>query len=65
MKINIFYELNKYSTEITKPIKIKDIISNFINSKKLIEQNFLIFDESQKIIKMKIIKKKKIFQLKI
>ena len=50
MKINIFYELNKYSTEITKPIKIKDIISNFINSKKLIEQNFLIFDESQKII---------------
>ena len=58
MKINIFYELNKYSTEITKPIKIKDIISNFINSKKLIEQNFLVFDESQKIIsENKIVKK--------
>ncbi len=50
MKINIYYELSIYTTEIKEQITVKDLINSFLKSKDLNEKEFIVFDDSNNVI---------------
>ena len=50
MKINIYYELNIYRTEIKKDIIVKDLMNIFLKSNHLNEKDFIVIDDSNNVI---------------